>query len=73
MNVAEFKRNEEWSFFNIVGELNQAVRDNQPREVIDYHIEELLGVIVNTKRPALRQRAIQLVHKHGGSLALLSY
>lgn len=53
--------NEVRLFWQIVGELRQAIRDEREQYLIDYHIDELEGVCANTDQPELKLRAEELL------------
>ncbi len=47
------------NFWCIIGELRQAVEDGAPQDVIDYHLDELLGTELHTENETLRRRCVE--------------
>jgi hypothetical protein len=60
MKTSLFHENEYALFWQISGDLLQAVREHQPQDVIDYHLVELEGIRVNTAQVTLRKRCSSL-------------
>lgn len=60
MKKSLFNEREYILFWQICGELLQAARDHQSQELIDYHLDELEGIRVNTDQLTLRKRCTDL-------------
>jgi hypothetical protein len=57
------------NFWCAMGELRQAVTDGAPQDLIDYHLDELLGTELHTKNELLRQRCIEARLQYGRPVA----
>jgi hypothetical protein len=54
---------EQRNYWCAVGELNEAIRGEEPQDVIDYHLEEIEAIWMNTEQPLLRERCAEILQK----------
>lgn len=59
--MTAFNENEYRLFWQIVGELRQAVRDEEDQSLIDYHIDELASMFEHTQNAKLKRLSGELL------------
>ena len=64
MTGEDFRAEELRQFFCAVGELREALRDEQPADLVDYHLNEIEGIAINTEQAILRQRCLETLAQH---------
>ncbi len=58
------------NFWCAVGELRQAVEDDAAQDLIDYHLDEIEVIEINTDSDILRQRCAEARRQYGKATAL---
>lgn len=58
------------NFWCAIGELRQAIEDGAPQDLIDYHLEEIEAIEINTDNDLLRQRCAEARRRYGPADAL---
>ncbi len=59
--MSEYSDNEYRLYWQIIGELRQAVRDEADQSLIDYHIDELESVFAHTDNHKLKRNCGELL------------